>query len=127
MVPGSPAAGVDDAPATTLADAEMVLRRSSELVSADRRDDAIELLSVFNRRLVSLLRRFDCFAGRFHIFGRRGCTILNGWRWFRDGLRRFDGRRRGDERWGGCNRNRRLLFHFRLGKVLTRAQENARD
>jgi hypothetical protein len=49
MVPGSPAVGVDDASGMTFADAEAVLRRSSELVSARRCDDAIEVLSRFNR------------------------------------------------------------------------------
>ena len=40
----------------------------------------------------------------------------------------FYGRRRGDGgRRGRCNRNRRILLHFRLAKVLTRAQENAHD
>ena len=50
MVPGSPAAGVDDAAVVTSADAEAVLRRSAEFVAGHRRDDAIELLSRFNRR-----------------------------------------------------------------------------
>ena len=85
------------------------------------------LLSVLNR-LVSLLRRFDCFAGWFHIFGRRSCSVLRRWWRLRNQLRRFLGRcRGGGGRWGRCNRNPGILLHFRLAKVFTGAQDNARD
>jgi len=46
------------------------------------------------------------------------------------GLSRFGGRRRrgGGGRQRRCNRNRRILFRFRLAKKLPReAQQNARD
>ena len=85
------------------------------------------LLSVLNR-LVSLLSLFDYLAGLFRLFVRCGCRFLRGWWSLGNGLSRFHGRRRGDGgRWGRCNRNRRILLHFRLAKVLTRAQENAHD
>ena len=52
------------------------------------------LLGVLNR--LASLRRFDCFAGRFHIFGRRNRSVQRGCRWLWDGLSRFHGRRGGD-------------------------------
>ena len=84
------------------------------------------LLSVLTRR-VRLFRLFNSFAGLFRRFVRCGCRFLRGWWSLGNGLS-FYGRRRGDGgRRGRCNRNRRILLHFRLAKVLTRAQENAHD
>jgi hypothetical protein len=75
-------------------------------------------------RLASLFGLFDRLAALVRLFIRRGCGFLRRWWSLGDGPSRFHGRRRGG-RWG--HRNRHSLLHFLLAKVLTRAEENARD
>ena len=86
-------------------------------------------------RLASGLRLADCFAGRFRLFGRRGYSVLRGWRRGGGRWRRCNRSRRillhlleqnvvsGGGRWRRCNRNRRILLHFPRSKVRTRAQD----
>src|SRR5262245_30870018 len=48
-----------------------------------------------------------------------------GW-WLGDRLSRFRGRGSSGGCWGRCNCNWRFLLHFRPGKIMTGAQDNAR-